>query len=180
MPMAKKVPRTKIPETWDASHHSTLKAVLTEEVRHGELVYEREFPNSLSQKERDSYFLTEIFNVKKLVIKKQEMENDISLRLRSNAPVQGMQKPVNPNSTISNWHSKPQNAANAPSTQNAVIENSVNSKLTHIINKIKNSHSLVPFYKVKSDYDLTLTFESRFESANLCLAYKVLSRIFKY
>lgn len=62
---------SKIPE----SSLRTLKNVIAEETKPDQIVYERVFINSLSQQKRDSYFLTEIYNIKSL-IRRQQLEED--------------------------------------------------------------------------------------------------------
>jgi len=62
---------SKIPE----SSLRALKTLVTEETKPEQIVYERVFINSLPQQKRDSYFLTELYNIKSL-IRRQQIEND--------------------------------------------------------------------------------------------------------
>lgn len=54
----------------------SLKRYLTSEVSSQQVVYERCYPKSLPQKKRDSYFLTEMFNIKRLIRRQGLLESD--------------------------------------------------------------------------------------------------------
>ena len=108
--------------------HGTLKQLLTGEGVESRVVYERRFPTSLPQRKRESYFLTELDNVKRLIRRQGLLDADMNLRLK---------------------------------TTNSKDEAEV------------SGNTLEPYYKLKSQHDRTLVFESRFECGNLCLALKV-------
>jgi len=73
------VTRTK---SYSNSKPSNLKYLLTNESMVQQVVYERLFTKSLPQRMRDSFFLTEIYNVKNL-IKHNNQTEEISLKLRA-------------------------------------------------------------------------------------------------
>jgi len=56
--------------------HSTLKKFLTTDISSKQIVYERCYPKSLPQHRRDSYFLTELYNVKRLIQRQGFIESD--------------------------------------------------------------------------------------------------------
>ncbi len=57
--------------------HGTLKRFLTSDVSPKQVVYERCFPKSLPQQKRDSYFLTELYNVKRLIQRQGCFDNEL-------------------------------------------------------------------------------------------------------
>lgn len=61
----------------------TLKSVITTEILPKQIVFEREFPKSMPQQKRDSYFLTEMFNVKSLIRHQENVESGIDLKIRT-------------------------------------------------------------------------------------------------
>jgi len=61
----------------------TLKSVITNEVAPQEVIYERLFGKSLPQQKRESYFLTEMYNIKSLIRRRESTEESIDLRLRT-------------------------------------------------------------------------------------------------
>ncbi len=69
-----------------ASSGSTLKSMITEEITSEQIVYERLFAKSLPQQKRDSYFLTEMYNIKSLIRRQGALEDNIDLKLRAGLP----------------------------------------------------------------------------------------------
>ena len=73
------VPTSKeIAKTFSEVGSRSLKSSI---ISNGETVYERLFESSLPQKERDSYLLTEIYNVRDLIRHKQLLEQNVDLKL---------------------------------------------------------------------------------------------------
>ena len=63
--------------------HCSLKRFITTEISSKQIVYERSYPKSLPQQKRDSYFLTEMFNVKRLIRRQLLLENDADFVIRT-------------------------------------------------------------------------------------------------
>jgi hypothetical protein len=69
----------------------TIKNFITAEIKPEHIVYERVFSNSLSQQKRDSYFLTELYNVKSLIRHQQVTEDEgFDMKVRT-ALLKGME-----------------------------------------------------------------------------------------
>ncbi len=66
-----------------ASEGPTLKSMLTEGVTQEQIVYERLFAKSLPQRQRDSYFLTEMYNIRSLIRRQGDVDGSPDLRLKS-------------------------------------------------------------------------------------------------
>ena len=67
--------------------YRTLKSLITNEISSEQIVYERIFDNSIPQKDRESSFLTEIYNVRKLL--KTNSNNDNLMTNREKINTQG-------------------------------------------------------------------------------------------
>jgi hypothetical protein len=65
------------------SFRGTLKELVTNEIKKRDIVYERRFPKSLPQQQRESYFFTELFNIKRLLRRQSMLEAESNLRLHS-------------------------------------------------------------------------------------------------
>lgn len=61
----------------------TLKNLITTETESQQIVYERLFPKSTPQQERDTYFLTEMYNIKGLLRRQTEMDEGMDLKLKT-------------------------------------------------------------------------------------------------
>lgn len=66
---------TTTPSSGAEASTRTIKSLLTTEVPSQKIVYEKLFAKSLPQQMRDSYFLTELYNVKILIKRNEEVQN---------------------------------------------------------------------------------------------------------
>lgn len=109
------------------------------------LIYERIYPNSISQQKREESFLTEYLNVKSMVFQRTLQENEF--------------KKFHQNKNKSNLINLSERFENKDKLQN--FQSIINSSVRATQNT---------YFKASKD----LIFESKFESGNLCLAFKAL------
>lgn len=73
----------KVIETIEEPSEKTLKSYITTEISPSQVVYERLYPNSIPQIKRDSYFLTEMFNIKSMLRHQVFNEEEMELKFKT-------------------------------------------------------------------------------------------------
>jgi hypothetical protein len=79
--MSKEKPKYKL-HGWESINAPTIKSILKSSSKISEIVFEREFGGSLPQKKREGYYLTELYNIRKLLMKQKEYNGDIDIKLK--------------------------------------------------------------------------------------------------
>ena len=147
-------PKERHPPGWDPFISPTLKSLLRQEFNSGKVVYERMFFGSVPHLRRQTYYLTEMINISKILANQKRLEPGYDgLRLKYNSSLYEENNPSPAKRTIT---------GGATTTANKNSES----------NQEASFHPLPAFHQ--SDLDIPseniLHFESRFECGNLCIA----------